>query len=326
MSFICRSSLQLIEKIGYTPAARQFLAGGNRQFPYKLSFSRSDVISFRSEHIEYMSISGVQDKISLKLDRGGILQPVEKNGEYILKPIPSITLPALLNDVPANEHLTMQIAKQLFSISIPPNACVQLKDGEPAYLVKRFDRHSDGTKTAQEDFCQLSGRSSESSNNYKYEGSYEELGKLLKKYCGAYTIEVEKLFKLICFNYIFSNGDAHLKNFSLTQTSNGDYILTPGYDLLCTSMHLPNEAQMALDLFDDDYETEYYKTNAFYGRPDFIELAYRFGIANHRAELILNRFAIEKQTVIKLINNSFLSPEAKQNYTVRFYDRLRTMQ
>jgi serine/threonine-protein kinase HipA len=52
----------------------------------------------------------------------------------------------LQTDVPANEHLTMQIAGQLFGIAVPPNACVELSDGEPAYLVKRFDRRADGTK------------------------------------------------------------------------------------------------------------------------------------------------------------------------------------
>lgn len=324
MSFICRSSLQPIEKDGYTPVARRLLADGNKQFPYKLSFSRSDVIQFRNEHIKHMSISGVQDKISLKLIRGGNLLPTEKNGEYILKPIPSTTLPAFLNDVPANEHLTMQIAKQLFAISIPPNACVEMSNGEPAYLVKRFDRFKHGIKIAQEDFCQLSERSSDSSINYKYESSYEELGRLLNKYCGAYAVEIEKLFNLICFNYIFSNGDAHLKNFSLSQTNNGDYILTPGYDLLCTSMHLPGESQMALELF-DSYETQFYIQNAFYGRPDFLELARRFSIDEKRATQILDRFPAKQQQVIDLTNRSFLSNEAKQDYQARFFDRLRAI-
>ena len=270
MNPVCRSSLLPIKAEGYAPSARRTLAGGNKQFPHRLSFARADVISFRTRHIEHMSISGVQDKISLKLGRGGKLLPSEKDGEYILKPIPSTPLPALQTDVPANEHLTMQIAGQLFGIAVPPNACVELSDGEPAYLVKRFDRRADGTKIAQEDFCQLSGRSPDSGKNYKYEGSYEDAGRLMKKYCPAYRTESEKLFRMICFNYIFSNGDAHLKNFSLQQTVQGDYLFTPAYDLLCTSMHLPNESRTALDLF-DDFESNFFKQNGFYGRPDFIK-------------------------------------------------------
>jgi serine/threonine-protein kinase HipA len=324
MSFICRSSLTPIDAEGYAPAARRALAGGNKQFPHRLSFARSDVISFRTEHIEHMSISGVQDKISLKLGRGGKLLPAEKDGEYILKPIPSAALPALQSDIPANEHLTMQLAGQLFGIAVPPNACVELSDGEPAYLVKRFDRRPDGTKIAQEDFCQLSGRSPDSGKNYKYEGSYEEAGRLLKKNCSAYRTEAEKLFRLICFNYLFSNGDAHLKNFSLQQTVQGDYLLSPAYDLLCTSLHLPNESRTALDLF-DDFESCFFEQNSFYGRPDFTELARRFGLPEKRTEAVLDEFSARKRAVEDLVGRSFLSESGKQDYRARFTDRLRTL-
>lgn len=322
--FICRSSLHPVKQEGYTPAARQQLAGGNRRFPHRLSFARSDVIAFRTEHIEHMSISGVQDKISLKLERGGTLHPTEKNGEYILKPIPSTSLPAFQADVPANEHLTMQIAGQLFGILVPPNACVELSNGEPAYLIKRFDRRPDGTKVAQEDFCQLSGRSPDTGRNYKYESSYEELGDLLKTTCSAFITEAEKLFRLICFNYVFSNGDAHLKNFSLNRSVQGDYLLSPAYDLLCTSLHLPNETRLALDLF-HDYESDFFKENAFYGRPDFMELARRFGLPETRANALLNTFPDRRDAVCELIHNSFLSAPAKQNYLDRFHDRLRAI-
>ena len=47
------------------------------------------------------------------------------------------------------------------------------------------------------------------------------------------------------FNYVFSNGNAHLKNFSLFESEFGDYILAPAYDVLCTSLHFPNEARTA---------------------------------------------------------------------------------
>ena len=322
MNFFCHSSLRPIESEGYAPAARRALTDGNKQFPHRLSFARSDVISFRSEHIEHMSISGVQDKISLKLERGGKLRPTEKDGVYILKPIPSTPLPAFQHDVPANEHLTMQVAGQLFGITVPPNACVELSDGEPAYLVKRFDRRTDGTKIAQEDFCQLSGRSPDSGKNYKYAGSYEEIGRLLKQYCAAYRTESEKLFRMVCFNYLFSNGDAHLKNFSLRQTVQGDYLLSPAYDLLCTSLHLPNESVTALDLF-DDFESDYFKQNGFYGRPDFIELARRFEIPEPRANAMLDSFASTADPVQQLVHRSFISDDAKQDYLNRFTARLR---
>ncbi|MFZ2657709.1 MAG: HipA domain-containing protein [Victivallales bacterium] len=113
---------------------------------------------------------------------------------------------------------------------------------EPAneYLTRRFDRQ-DGRKIPQEDFCRLSGRTEEThGKNYKYDISYEELGRILKRFCPAYQVEVEKLFQRILFSYVFSSGDAHLKNFSLFMTEEGDHVLTPAYDLLCSSMNFPD--------------------------------------------------------------------------------------
>lgn len=319
MDFICRGSLRPISEKGFCSSARRKLAGGGRRFPYQLDFDRKDVISFRSENIERMSISGVQDKVSLRLHRGRLL-PTESGGEYILKPVPSTALPRFPIDVPANEHLTMQLAGQLFGIQVPPCAFVSFRDGEPAYVVKRFDRKPDGSKIAQEDFCQLSNRSPDTGRNYKYEGSYEEVGRLLRKYCAAYTIEVEKLFALICFNYLFSNGDAHLKNFSLLQTVHGDYVLTPAYDLLSTTLHLPNESRTALEMF-DDFESESFKANGFYRRPDFLELAVRYGMAAERAERILDAFKEQAPQVEAMVGRSFLGDAAKQEYLANFRDR-----
>lgn len=320
MDFRCHSSLRTINAPGYAASARRQLAGGERQFPFQLNFCRSDVITFRSETIEHMSISGVQDKISLKLQRGKLL-PTKQGGEYLLKPIPSVALPKFLLDVPANEHLTMQLAGQVFGIQTPPNAFVYLSDGEPAYIVKRFDRKPNGSGIAQEDFCQLSNRSPDNGRNFKYEGSYEEVGRLLKRYCAASAIEIEKLFALVCFNYVFSNGDAHLKNFSLRQTEQGDYLMTPAYDLLATSIHLPNESRSALQMF-DDFESDSFTANAFYRRPDFIELANRYGMARERALRVLNSFVEKSDLAEELIRRSFLGEAAKLEYTRCFQDRL----
>lgn len=317
------STLTEIAEPGYSPLAQRRLAGGNRKFPHCLDFCRADVIAYRAEVAEHMSISGVQDKISLKLQRGK-LYPTDRDGAYILKPIPAADLPRFKDDVPANEHLTMQIASQLFGINTAENACIFFSDGEPAYITRRFDRR-DGAKLRQEDFCQLSSRSEETyGRNYKYDGSYEEVGAILRKYCHAYRAEIEKLFKVIVFNYVFSNGDAHLKNFSLYESKQGDYILTPAYDLLCTSMHFPQEGRTALDLF-VDFETESFRRNGFYQRPDFLHLAELYGLKPQRALRYLDMFAGQAEAVASLVQRSFLSKVARNDYLERYHDRLKTL-
>ena len=320
MTFRCLSTLKKIEREGFTPTAKRRLAGGNKRFPFRIMYTRADIVNVQVKQAEHMSISGVQDKISLKL-LGGELVPVDTGGEYILKPIPSAVIPAFRKDIPANEHLTMQMAEQMFGITAAANAIVYLKDGEPAYLTKRFDRQA-GQKIFQEDFCQLSGRTEEThGKNYKYDISYEELGRILRLFCPAYPVEVEKLFRIILFNYVFSNGDAHLKNFSLFMSEQGDHVLTPAYDLLCSSMHFPEESRTALDLF-DNYESNFFKQNGFYGAEYFLKLAELYGIKLKRAERFIATYGESLDKVKFLVENSFLSKAGKMEYLRRFEDRI----
>jgi serine/threonine-protein kinase HipA len=290
---------------------------------YRLTFNRLDVVEFRMKAAEHMSISGIQDKISLKLIRG-TLAPTDKDGDYILKPVPSADIPRFKSDVPANEHVTMQIAAQVYGIDTAVNACICFADGEPAYITRRFDRRGGG-RIGQEDFCQLSNRTEETAGrNYKYDGSYEEAGRILKQYCRAYPVEIEKLFLRIVFNCVFSNGDAHLKNFSLYESEFGDHILTPAYDLISTSLHFPEEGRTALDLF-DTYESESFGQNAFCKRPDFLKLAELYGMNMGRAERFLGQFQVRKNSALDLIDRSFLSDQAKADIRARFDDRLKAI-
>lgn len=319
----CMSTLAELRTEGFSPTARRLLAGGSRKFPHRLTFNRADVVEFRVQAAEHMSISGVQDKISLRLVRGQLL-PTERDGEYILKPVPTADVPRFKEDIPANEHLTMQIAEQVFAIATAVNAVVRFADGELAYITRRFDRR-DGVKIGQEDFCQLSNRTEETAGrNYKYDGTYEEVGRILQRYCKAYRVEVEKLYVRIVFNYVFSNGDAHLKNFSLFESDFGDYILTPAYDEICTSLHFPSEGRTALDLF-ETFESESFRQNGFCKRPDFLKLAEMYGLDQSRAERCLQHFAEREDAVVGLVNRSFLSDEARSGYLRLYRDRLRAI-
>lgn len=294
-----------------------------RAFPTRLEFDRSDVIEIRAQVVSKMSISGVQEKILLSLHRGK-LSPDEEGGTYILKPVPGLSLPRFQQDVPANENLTMQLADQLFGIETAANSCIRLADGELAYITRRFDRLRDGRKVAQEDFCQLMGRSPDKDGpGYKYDGSYEGVGQALRNHCSAYAVESEKLFRLILFNYAVANGDAHLKNFSLRQTATfRDYVLSPAYDLLCTKLHLPAESRLALDLFAEEEEPASRSTYGFVTGSDFLELARRFGLIASRAEAILEDICCHRDEAQELVHRSFLSEEAKVVYSAILADRL----
>ena len=104
------------------------------------------------ENRRRISISGVQEKLSLILDKNKLRLTNEgEQGNYILKPIPRDL--KKVDQVPANEHLTMQIANQVYSINTAENALIFFKNGEPAYITKRFDVKDNNTKWGIEDFA-----------------------------------------------------------------------------------------------------------------------------------------------------------------------------
>ena len=274
------------------------------------------------ENRKRISISGVQEKLSLLLDKNKLRLTKEgEQGTYILKPVPRDL--KKVDQVPANEHLTMQIAHQVYSINIAENVLIFFENGEPAYITKRFDVKEDATKWGIEDFATLAGKTSENAgHDFKYEYSYEELAELLKKYVPAYMVEIEKFFRLVVFNYLFSNGDAHLKNFSVLETPSGDYTLSPAYDLVNTRIHV-DDSDFALDrgLFKDNFESEEMKKNGHAGLKDFYEFSNRLGISTKRRDKLLEPFLARQATVEVLIQRSFLNEQTKRAYLLHYQTR-----
>ncbi|MBF0253982.1 MAG: HipA domain-containing protein [Candidatus Omnitrophica bacterium] len=136
-----------------------------------------------------MSISGVQPKLSVRLaDKSGNprLEVTGESGQYILKPQHR----AFLN-LPQNEECCMGIAEEL-GIAVPPHCLVHLKDGTPAYVVKRFDR-AGRKKIHQEDFAQILGKTD------KYDGSIEEIGRKLKDVSEVPGLDVQLFFEASTF-------------------------------------------------------------------------------------------------------------------------------
>ena len=313
----------------YSPAALRKLFDGKKvshfldfESPKKNETTQALFLESRQR----LSISGVQEKIGLLLDKDQLrlVQPNEI-ARFILKPIPDDLLFA--SQVPANEHLTMQLASQIFGIQTAHNAMIFFQDDVPAYLTKRFDFKTDGKKYAVEDFATLANKSRANAGiDFKYEGSCEKLFLLLRQYVGAYLIEAQKLFRLILFNYVFSNGDAHLKNFSLIESDGGDYVLSPAYDLICSRLHV-NDSDIALKdgLFEDDFETESFKANGFYAYDDFKALGKKVGLPEKVVEKEINIFQNSSQKVKDLIVLSFLSPEFQTKYSMLFEDKLQRL-
>lgn len=306
----------------YSPGCLRNLFSGkkvNHVLPYEQPQQSEEVAEQFIENRKRISISGVQEKLSFIVEKN-VLRLTNKGerGTYLLKPIPGDL--KKVDQVPANEHLTMQIAKQVYGLNTAENAVIFFKNGSPAYITKRFDVKDDGGKWGKEDFATLAGKTKDNAgSNFKYEFSYEDGGMLIQKYVPAWRVEIEKYFSLVVFNFLFSNGDAHLKNFSLLESISGDYLLSPAYDLVNTRLHV-DDTDFALDkgLFADGFKSEQYQINGHPSKSDFIEFAKRIGVAEGRVEKLLKPY-LEKQPFMEtLVSRSFLSDANKRGYLLMY--------
>lgn len=212
-------------------------------------------------------------------------------------------------------NLTMQIAKQVFSIETAENGLIFFDDGTPAYLTKRFDLDKNGEKLAVEDFTSILGKSPQThGEQYKYTGSYIDLFLAIKQHLPAWQVEQHKLYLMILFNYLFSNGDAHLKNFSVIETPQGDFKLAPAYDLMNTRIHI-EDADFALS------EKIYLKSKGKIAS-QFFTLAEEVGISQALAQKHMKKMTSFSDKVIDLVNKSFLNESLKRNYIQSYQTRL----
>lgn len=307
---------------GYSSTALKRVFQGKKVSPY-LPYNSPAKDELTDELFEAnqqrISISGVQEKFSVLLEKNKLRLIKEgEQGQYILKPQPVAGKQP--DQMPANEHLTMQIARQIFNINTAENALIFFQDGSPAYITKRFDVKEDGSKWAQEDFASLAGRTPQThGENYKYLGNYADLFKILKDYVPAYSVEAPKLFKLILFNYLLSNGDAHFKNFSLLETELGDFILSPAYDLLNSRLHI-NDQDFAL-------EEGLLPPSESKGkiREKFHILGNKVGLSEKQLITIFKLLTSNKDKVLNMIQNSFLTERLKRSYEQHYLTRLKKL-
>ena len=291
----------------------------NHILPYNSLQSNQNGEDSFEENATRISISGVQEKFSLIQLKNKIRLTKEgEQGTHIFKPIPNVSKNA--DQMPANEHLTMQIAQKVFGIETAENALIFFGNGDPAYITKRFDVVTGGLKLAQEDFASLAGKSPQTHGaDYKYLGSYWDLFELMRENLPSYKVESLKLFKLLVFNYLFSNGDAHLKNFSIIETPLGDFKLSPAYDLLNSRIHIE----------DKDFALIEGLIPARMGQGNvakqFQLLADYAGIQEKQMNAILALMVSKTENVKNLIDASFLKDGIKRNYLQTYQLKLKKL-
>lgn len=257
-----------------------------------IEFGLEDVSQKAQKSAGKLSISGVQPKLSLKLDKkNNSLISVAEGGEYILKP-----QTAAFANIPENEQCCMDMAAEL-KIDVPPHCLLPLKDGSWAYIVKRFDRES-GVKIHQEEFFQIL----ESGNKYK--GSVEQIGRKLKEISTAPGYDVQLFFERVVFNFIIGNGDAHLKNYSIAYKDKETIRLTPAYDIVCSKLVIPDEEDSALSI---NARKNGLKRDDFDKLAEYLNIPIRIRYEKFEKSLILMETIIKNSKIKKDIQERFIT-------------------
>ncbi len=266
-----------------------------------IEFSLQDVSQEAQQLTGKLSISGVQPKLSMRLERkSNSLISVAEGGEFILKPQSQT-----FSNVPENEQCCMDMASA-FGIDVPPHCLLPLKDGGLAYIVKRFDRES-GVKIHQEDFFQIFDTGN------KYKGSVEQIGRKLKEISTAPGYDVQLFFERVVFNFIIGNGDAHLKNYSIAYKDKENIRLTPAYDIVCSKLVIPKEDDSALAINGKNNKLT---------REDFDKLA---DYLNIPIKIRYGNFEKKLSLIESKIKNSEIKKEAQEQFINIIKERLSRM-
>lgn len=189
------------------------------------------------------SLAGVGLKFSM-LSRGDRFTApgVGEGGDWIIKlPDPHHTA------VPINEHAMMTLARAA-GIETPEVRLVDRDLVEPlpdrawpnseriAYAIRRFDRAPDRSLIHIEDLAQVRGFYPDPVA--KYSGSFETVAAIV--YRRRDLPALRELTRRLAFNILISNGDAHLKNWSLIYRDKRVPTLSPAYDLVATFVYRPS--------------------------------------------------------------------------------------
>ena len=281
--------------------ARKFF--GNDTPPI-LPYTRDNMTELAKQVIRAnTSVTGVQAKMSLDVNRGSKNEPARFTivglwGKYIFKP-----QSAKYSNLPELEDLTMKMAK-IAHIRTARHTLIRLADGELGYLTLRMDRGRKGEKISMLDMCQLTNRLTE----HKYYGTYQQLAETIKKYSSAPMLDVQRFWEIVLFSWMTGNSDMHCKNFSLIDSGNGEYVLSPAYDLLAVLLadpQDPEEMAMSFSLGG--------KKNGF-NRNTFMSAFTQSGIPATVADRMINRMAGYLPDWKRLISHSFLSEKMQIAY------------
>lgn len=222
----------------------QVIPGGTVPSRPMPEFSLPDDISeislrevLASSLFDPVALPGVQDKVSGQM----INLPASRAGERLIVKLDPPEYPHVVQ----NEAAFLTVARAA-GLPVSDWRLVRDSEGVEALLVSRFDRVTVGDLPVAlgcEDATQVIGLWPAD----KYSPSYESVVTALASACAASPVAVRELFTQIMFAVLTGNGDVHAKNLSILCTTQGEWRVSPAYDVVSTSAYGDNSLALRLD-------------------------------------------------------------------------------
>ncbi|PMP92574.1 MAG: type II toxin-antitoxin system HipA family toxin [Hydrogenobaculum sp.] len=132
-----------------------------------------------------------------------------------------------------NEYFCMKAVERT-GVKIPK---IYISENKKFLVIEKFIYNENGY-LGFEEIGSILGRR----RHDKYEGSYEQIAKTIKRFSTNVAEDLKSYYKMIVMNFLIKNGDAHNKNFGLLYSKDISHIwLAPAYDVVCTSVYIKND-------------------------------------------------------------------------------------
>lgn len=151
------------------------------------------------------------------------------------------------------------------------------ENGRSHFMTKRFDRKNGDEKIHMQTLCAMAHYDFNMTGAYSYEQALEVIRKVVTNHLPQ---ALEQQFRRAVFNIIGRNQDDHTKNISFLMEKNGDWSLSPAYDISYSynpNGRFTNKHQMSINGKRDGFTFE-----------DLIDLGLKTDLKNAKCKKIVD--------------------------------------
>lgn len=228
--------------------------------------------------IDQVGLAGVQEKVSAER----VSLPASRAGAQFILKLESREFPHVI----ANENYFLGVARRT-RMKVAKAELVHDADGRSGLLVTRFDRvlNSAGQSIslAVEDACQVLDHWPADKYNFSAETVIEALGNV----CASRALANRELYRQFCFAWLTGNGDLHAKNMSVLATPDGEWRISPAYDLPSTVPYGDHSLALAMG-----------GKKVGHSRRSLVEFGMRVGLSENLATKVLDEILEATSRVI----------------------------